>query len=370
MNYSIQDLKIQLQDIREWLVMLDGRDEYLGFLAGMQKELLDQAVKAGDEARADRLIENLLSDSKSSRDTRDVAAVYVECGFVLFTLGQKLKKPAYFKRAVECLQKAMERYGGSRMQRTLVGWARGYMFWAMTGYADQARSAWNSCIEEIKFIVKYPLPAEIRSETRDFYGLYEKWIEKMKNDLSFAVKELDQPSTPPSQKAQPLPTSPKAVTKFFPIMDTIRAGRFGAVGYETVPDSFLEIEIGAQVENAKVDDTLYKVNGLRSGKYIRLLDVLDYDVLRVRGDSMNQMGIEEGDYVILRKQAAAENQDIVAAQVFDADAYATLKRYVEQGRNIILRPESSNPQYKEMVFTNPGEEFSIRGIALAVLKPA
>lgn len=57
--------------------------------------------------------------------------------------------------------------------------------------------------------------------------------------------------------------------------------------------------------------------------------------VQVKGDSMIDDHILEGDYVILRKQATAEKGDVVAVLV---DEEVTLKRFYPQGREVELRP--------------------------------
>lgn len=60
--------------------------------------------------------------------------------------------------------------------------------------------------------------------------------------------------------------------------------------------------------------------------------------LRVEGDSMIEAGIFTGDILIVRRQACAENGDIVVAMI---DGEATVKRiYYEEGR-VLLQPENS-----------------------------
>jgi repressor LexA len=62
----------------------------------------------------------------------------------------------------------------------------------------------------------------------------------------------------------------------------------------------------------------------------------DVFALRVRGDSMIDAHITEGDLVVVRRQAAAEPGDIVAALV---DGEATVKRFARDGERVVLRPE-------------------------------
>jgi repressor LexA len=68
--------------------------------------------------------------------------------------------------------------------------------------------------------------------------------------------------------------------------------------------------------------------------------------LEVRGDSMIEAGIFEGDLVILRKADTAETGDIVVALIDDEEA--TLKRLRKKGASIAL--EAANPAYETRIF--------------------
>ena len=56
--------------------------------------------------------------------------------------------------------------------------------------------------------------------------------------------------------------------------------------------------------------------------------------LKVKGDSMIEDGILEGDHVIIRRQDTAEDGDIVCALIGDE---ATLKRFHRKGNEITLK---------------------------------
>ncbi|MDR7418343.1 MAG: transcriptional repressor LexA [Armatimonadota bacterium] len=64
-------------------------------------------------------------------------------------------------------------------------------------------------------------------------------------------------------------------------------------------------------------------------------------VLRVRGDSMIEDGILDGDLLIVRRQAAANNGDIVVARVGDE---ATVKRFYREGDRVRLQPANQAMQ--------------------------
>lgn len=61
-------------------------------------------------------------------------------------------------------------------------------------------------------------------------------------------------------------------------------------------------------------------------------------ILRVRGDSMVEAGILDGDYVVVRQQPSADDSDIVVALIDDE---ATVKRFFREADRIRLQPENS-----------------------------
>lgn len=97
------------------------------------------------------------------------------------------------------------------------------------------------------------------------------------------------------------------------------------------------------------------------------VNINDYFFLRAVGDSMNKAIINErtidnGDYVLVRKQNTAEFSQIIVALIGDE---ATIKKYSKGKGHIILEPISSNPANKPIyVF----EEFLIQGIVVDVVK--
>lgn len=62
-------------------------------------------------------------------------------------------------------------------------------------------------------------------------------------------------------------------------------------------------------------------------------------MLSVRGDSMIEIGINDGDYVVVKEQPVANNGDIVVALLEDE---ATIKRFYKESDHIRLQPENSH----------------------------
>jgi len=77
-----------------------------------------------------------------------------------------------------------------------------------------------------------------------------------------------------------------------------------------------------------------------------MLGAGEHFALEVRGDSMIEAGILDGDLVLIRKQDTADTGDIVVALVDDEEA--TLKRLRKRGASIAL--EAANPAYETRIF--------------------
>ena len=88
----------------------------------------------------------------------------------------------------------------------------------------------------------------------------------------------------------------------------------------------------------------------------------DVFVLQVRGDSMQDEAILDGDYVLVEKTQTAHNGEIVVALVSGADA--TLKRIYREGENTRLQP--SNATMKPIIV--PARDVQVQGRVIGVLR--
>jgi repressor LexA len=88
----------------------------------------------------------------------------------------------------------------------------------------------------------------------------------------------------------------------------------------------------------------------------------EHYALEVRGDSMIEAGILDGDTVVIKKQDTAESGDIVVALIDDEEA--TLKRLRKRGASIAL--EAANPAYETRIF-GP-DRVNIQGKLVSLLR--
>jgi repressor LexA len=89
----------------------------------------------------------------------------------------------------------------------------------------------------------------------------------------------------------------------------------------------------------------------------------DVFALRVRGDSMIDAHICDGDLVLVRKQDSAQLNDVVVALVDDE---ATVKRYQRDGDRVVLKPE--HPTMRPIVVDPSQQQVRILGKVVGLLR--
>lgn len=90
-------------------------------------------------------------------------------------------------------------------------------------------------------------------------------------------------------------------------------------------------------------------------------DKADY-LLRVRGESMIDIGIYDGDLLAVKKTESARNGQIVVARINDE---VTVKRFKKGSKEITLIAE--NQQFEPIIVT-PQDEFAIEGLAVGLIR--
>ena len=145
----------------------------------------------------------------------------------------------------------------------------------------------------------------------------------------------DRPAAPPAAPRSAMAVEPIYATEL-PVMGRIAAG---------VP-----IEAISQISHH-----IAVPGSMLSGKG-------QHYALEVKGDSMIEAGINDGDIVVIREQVTADNGDIVVALVEDAEA--TLKRFRRRGNTIAL--EAANPAYETRVY--PDHMVKVQGRLVGLIR--
>jgi repressor LexA len=128
------------------------------------------------------------------------------------------------------------------------------------------------------------------------------------------------------------PSKPRAIEMLDRAVDTVTGPIRSALGVESGLPLVGQVAAGQPIlaeENIEEYIPVPVLAGGEDGEYI----------LRVKGDSMVDAGMLEGDYVVVRNQDTAEDGDIVVALVGEE---ATVKRYFRESDHIRLQPENSS----------------------------
>jgi repressor LexA len=95
---------------------------------------------------------------------------------------------------------------------------------------------------------------------------------------------------------------------------------------------------------------------------VEMLGAGEHYALEVKGDSMIEAGILDGDTVVIRNGTSANPGDIIVALVDDEEA--TLKRFRRKGASIAL--EAANPAYETRIF--PPDRVKIQGKLVGLIR--
>jgi repressor LexA len=195
---------------------------------------------------------------------------------------------------------------------------------------------------------------------------------RQKELLSFIIKQIRDYNLPPSvsEMAQFLKVSSKnAVAKLLKSLED--AGHIKISGKargievlnalgESLEKGLIAVPLVGNVQagsphlaEEQIEDWINLPSTLIRGRR-------DVFLLKVRGDSMINAGIYEGDLVIVRPVKDAKHNDIVVALLHDE---ATVKRYIQIKNRAYLKAE--NPKYKNIY---PKEEWMVQGKVVGVIR--
>ena len=166
---------------------------------------------------------------------------------------------------------------------------------------------------------------DVSAAWEDWVGFQED-LEKDARDTRYEEDEETENKNAPvvknhesnnwAKKAGAIPYDP---TKVAPLLGTVRAG---------LP--------------------MYAEENIEDYLPIRQTDGARYFWLTVRGDSMNAVGIAEGDQILVREQPEVENGQLAVVRVNGDEA--TVKYFRREGDLVILTPKSFNPAHQPQVY--------------------
>ena len=354
------------------------------------KILIDQIISALSENKEEEtsgLLQQLKDFAYTLRDTEEITEVLVECAYGFYMLKR-------LKEAEVILTDAISRSWSDLHRRAVIQWMLGCVQWQTFPSRQHAMISWRNSLLDFELLARQPgLPIKQRNWYQASRGnLEQSLLETMEQfgnyldldgDGSSVMPENEVPARPGfdsmmTQSPDPgtisnygtfkmeesIAFKPSDILQLFTISNEIPAGDFGPSGIDPFPIGTVE------VDRLSINGHPYSIHSLRGRKIIDLAFDQKLLVIKVKGDSMDQEGILEQDYVIVRKVDVPYNGDIVMAEIVGIDSKATLKIYFKEKDTITLKPHSSNPVHKPFVFNKISKGFFIRGVVVAVLKPA
>ncbi|MBU3175279.1 UvrD-helicase domain-containing protein [Clostridium estertheticum] len=131
--------------------------------------------------------------------------------------------------------------------------------------------------------------------------------------------------------------------------------------YEYINEELVELSVYSDIAAGEPIQINSEIEGNFYIPKYWLKGVKNPFILKVKGDSMIGANIDDGDYVVIRQEQAANNKDIVAVYI---GGNATLKRLSIGRDKILLMPE--NEKYKPIVIDS--EDTYIIGTAIGIIK--
>jgi hypothetical protein len=353
-------------------------------LSASSSHLIDQMKLASEKGQLKKtwnLMERVKYLINESDDDQEIAEVRFKCARIAVDMGA-------LKEAESLLRETARKYKGSNWHNySIAAWLLGCIEWILPGKQDEAILSWQHSLAGFEDLIRRYEANKGESEwysnlCSELKDALQKSIEdekiappvadpqRSKKQAADSGPKAGPPESEPGPTESPQPPKPlknSDLLYLFPVVEEIPASGFGPAGYD--PYQIASVETDQFIIDKKPHQMIRLKN---RGRVVNMAG-REHVVVRIVGDSMNNAGIDPGDYVLLRLQIKPDDQDIVAAAIIQEDTLATLKRYIERGDSITLKPESKNPAHVETTFTKKDQglenKFVIVGVAIAVFKP-
>jgi len=307
-----------------------------------------------------RLIEELEKEQSLLHDEtkthwKEPAQILLECGLAADKMGDS-------HEAISFLIKAIGIHTDPHDQ-AVTRWLLGCLYWHLDEPIN-ALSAWEKSLEGFRDLETRSLKNAERT------AWYHEKVDEISRVLTLATEDHRLPPLP--SMIRPPQIRIADLIGSLPVIDEIPARTTLRLLGDGV-DLIRTTRVWLDSQEYRIVSLLPKENPVNLPMGQR------FYILKVQGNSMNKADpqpIRNGDYLIIRQQRTAQNNDIVVAEITDGrsrDTRATLKRLIRLGEKMYLVPESTDQRYTQQIefldcFTQFGEGFQIHGVALALLK--
>ena len=207
---------------------------------------------------------------------------------------------------------------------------------------------------------------------KEIYMSQQELSDRQKELLSFIIKQIREYKLPPSISEMATYMEVKSKNAIAKMIDSLQelgylktSGKARGIEVlktlgESLDKGFIRVPLLGHIQAGSphlaeehIEDWINLPQSLVKGRR-------DVFLLRVRGDSMINAGIYEGDLVIVRPAKDAKNNEIVVALLHDE---ATVKRFIQIKNRAYLKAE--NPAYKNIY---PKEDWMIQGKVVGVIR--
>ncbi len=353
---SISKLKVWFEQALVWLYV-DGSNKELQLSHQKLLKLMEDAYKSNQSSQVWKIIEELEELTRAC-DPLDRGETLFRCAKTACDL-ENLKEALYLCNEVEVKFKTYPH------SHAVVLWMIGCIHWIANSHV-KAITNWQETIEIFKTQQRN---WSVDTAKTDWYT---KKVKELGGYLELAIETDELPEyTSPSYRNIGDPALLTWVD--CEVHDEVPAGGFGAVGYEPI-ENYLGIS------EVVIDGISHKAFKIRNLQEEMLSDPLiiqrgvKYHTVHVKGDSMNDadpVPIENGDFVFVRAQSNANNNEIVVVEIRNEDSAATIKRLQKNGNRLILIPETTDENIKQLPEFNRDyseRELFIVGVVEAVFK--
>jgi tetratricopeptide (TPR) repeat protein len=301
----------------------------------------------------------------------DMQADICACAFVYVHEAYSYHLLEEYRKADWAIERALSHFRrAGKKHNEIVAYIMRALTAHEAGALEKAQAAYENCCQKLEKRRRDALDSADEIQANE----YREILQQVKENLGQINQLIDNANYTPSFRFQP-PWIPADAQYRVPMIGPIPAGQ------SEISTDDVEQYVTLSGNYVTINDEEYHVEPLyryHSSVVSLNLQIYDYYLSEVIGNSMNRADIDEGDYVLLRRSITGttekpESRHIVAAAIQDMDNEVTLKRYIENDDKVILRPESTDSSYKPYVFEKEDEEGDARvtivAVAVATLKP-
>lgn len=323
---------INFQVAYGWLYQFEEIDSNLGTSARLMNKDIQESLARNNYSELDGFIKSIKKLASTSTKILEAAEIHLICAQAYYARGE-------MEKALLSLDEAGNLYISDAHKYAVTQWMKGCVLWELEGKQVEALTLWQRSLDAFERLQKQYL---INKQSAQWY---QQQCEKMRQSILQAnPKHL---------------ADPRISQDLYPILKQI-------LTHDT------RIPLSPTKTNSNqfwIENRVYQLINLGTTSPIDLANTHDLFVLWVEDDTMDELGILQGDHVLVRWQNTANHNSIVLVAIANEDTHAKLKNFIQAGSKIILRPLSKNPAHQERDFPGMNIGFEVKGVVLGVFKP-